>query len=107
MDYINDAVFDDRIQGSIVLVKFSAKHCIPCHLSDTIIAYLEEEYRGAGFVCYDADIDDNVLHREKYNILTVPTFLLFNNGHIIIRVNGYGNTTKAKLVTGIESLLCV
>ena len=85
----SDASFDqDVLQSSLpVLVDFSAPWCAPCREMGPIIDQLAQDYEGKVKI-YKVDTDQNPLLKEKYQIHTWPTFMVFKDGMQQTQVTG-------------------
>jgi len=62
-----------------VLVDFYAEWCGPCKMLSPIIAEIAEEYAGKVKVC-KVNIDEDGGLSDSFNIMSVPTLLVFKNG---------------------------
>jgi thioredoxin 1 len=85
-----------------VLVDFGAAWCPPCRMLAPIIAELAAEYQGVmkvGAVDTDAEID----LAAQYDVVSLPTVLLFKGGQVVDRVVGF--TPKAALKKRLDELL--
>ena len=70
------AVLDSSIP---VFVDFYADWCGPCHIIEPTIEALSEEYNGkVKFV--KINIDNNQELAMKYDVMSIPTSMLFKNG---------------------------
>lgn len=69
-----------------VLVDFFATWCGPCKMQGPILEEVKEENKNIEIV--KVDIDKNKDLALKYNIMSVPTLKLFQNGEIIKEVLG-------------------
>ena len=72
----------------LVLVDFTAEWCGPCHMLAPVIANLNEEWHGAVRVGH-LDIDAQLQTAAAYDVLSIPTLLLFKNGEPVERIVGY------------------
>jgi thioredoxin 1 len=71
-----------------VLVDFSAVWCQPCKMLDPVVEELAGEYgQQVKFVKVDADHNSDIV--MDYNIMSVPTLLLFKGGQVAERMTGY------------------
>lgn len=80
-----------------VLVDFGAEWCQPCKALKPTLESFSKERTDVNFVFVDIDESDKLA--SEYNIMSVPTLAVFNNGQILGRI--VGNAPKAK----IEELL--
>jgi len=92
--------FDSLLQvHQKVLVDFHTQWCVPCRKMVPIVAALEVELKEQVFVLR-IDLDQSKDLADKYNITSVPTFLLFNNAAEVWRQAGL--MTKEALVEQIH-----
>ena len=71
-----------------VLVDFYAEWCGPCKSLSPLIAEIAEEYEGKVKVCKDnIDADEDLA--DYYNVMSVPTLMLFKNGEQAGMMIGY------------------
>ena len=81
--HIRNGEFDTEVlkSGVPVLVDFYADWCGPCHAIAPTIEALSNEFAGkVKFVKVDVDADQEVASR--YEIMSIPTIMLFENGKI-------------------------
>jgi thioredoxin 1 len=84
-DNFQKEVIDEEIP---VLVDFTAVWCGPCKMLDPIVKELAQDWNEkVKFVKLDVDHDPEVA--LKYNVMGVPTLMLFKDGKPIERVTGY------------------
>ncbi len=77
------------LQASIpVLIDFSAVWCAPCKMLDPLVQQLAEEWEGLIKV-YKMDADESSELVARYQVMSVPTLLLFSNGKVVERLAGY------------------
>ena len=74
--------------SSPVLVDFTAVWCGPCKMLDPIIKQLAQEWAGKVKVV-KLDVDDNQDLAMQYQVMGLPTLMLFKAGKPVERVNGY------------------
>jgi thioredoxin len=94
---VSDADFDSLVLQSAepVVVDFWAEWCGPCRM---IAPALEEIATGtlAGKVkIVKLNVDENPKTAAKYNVMSIPTLMLFKNGELASRQ--VGAAPKAKL----------
>jgi len=71
-----------------VLVDFTAEWCGPCHMLAPVVEQLNNEWNGAVKVG-QLDTDANASRVMQYEVLGVPTLILFINGQPVQRLAGY------------------
>jgi thioredoxin 1 len=69
-----------------VLLDFWAEWCGPCKMMNPVIDELEKEYPDLKIVKIDIDADAEMV--QRYNIKSVPTYILEEDGEIVKFVIG-------------------
>ena len=87
---ITDATFEPEVveEGGVVLVDFGAEWCHPCKQLDPVVEELADEWDGRVRVM-KLDIDNNVDSTMKYQVMGVPTLILFKDGEPVERLTGF------------------
>ncbi len=87
--HVNDGEFDQEVLRSNVpvFVDFYADWCGPCKVIAPTIEALSKEYAGrVKFV--KVNVDENQQVAVKYEIMSIPTAMLFENGALTDSVVG-------------------
>ena len=71
--------FDDFTKNGNVLIDFFAEWCMPCITMVPVIEELVGKFRGK-IKFGKVNIDDNQELAQKFNIVSIPNFVLFKNG---------------------------
>ncbi len=104
LSHVSEASFQSEVLDSImpVLVDFTAVWCGPCKMLDPIVNQLADEWAGKVKVV-KLDVDDNPGLAMSYQVMGVPTLMLFVNGQPSERVTGY--QPKDRLVARFKPYL--
>ncbi|MCX2451994.1 thioredoxin [Pedobacter sp. PLR] len=82
------SAFQDLIQsGTPILVDFHADWCGPCKAMNPIVQEVARITEGNARVI-KINIDKNQAAAIRYNVKSVPTFMVFKNGEIVWRHSG-------------------
>ncbi len=86
---LSDATFDEAVSGSDtpVLVDFWAEWCGPCKMVAPTLAEIADEQRGKLTVA-KLNVDDNPDVARRYEVMSIPTLLVFKDGKPAKRIVG-------------------
>ena len=78
---VNDASFEQEVLKSDkpVVVDFWAPWCGPCRVIGPILEDLSEKH-GDRIKFLKLNVDDNLHTSSRYNVLSIPTVILFEGG---------------------------
>lgn len=80
MDEVSDETFEQEVlrAGGKVVVDFWAPWCGPCRAVAPVLEQLAGEREDVRFV--KLDIDENPVTASRYDVLSIPTVILFDGG---------------------------
>ena len=84
---LTNGEFENFSKEGIVLIDFFAEWCMPCMMMSPIIEDLNEEFEGKVNIG-KINIDDNPEISERFQVNSIPTFVLLKEGKEIERLNG-------------------
>ncbi len=70
-----------------VLVDFWATWCGPCKMTEPVIDELAEEFKGKVTIG-KVDVDAQAELAQRFNVLSVPTFMMFKGGKPVGSLTG-------------------
>jgi len=85
---------DDNFENEVlkadlpVLVDFFAQWCPPCQMQGPIVEELAKEVEGKVKVV-KVDVDRAPQTSQKYNVMSIPTLILFKNGQVVKQMVGF------------------
>lgn len=92
--------FEEKVKTGKVLVDCYADWCGPCQMLSPIIDELAEEIKGWKFYKLDTDEASSVM--EKYEIMSIPTLLVFKDGKLEDMLVGLRSKEDLKKVLSDE-----
>ena len=98
---ITDSTFDEEVQSSDtpILVDFWAEWCGPCKMVAPILDEIAVEKAGKIRIV-KLNVDDNVKTAQRFEVMSIPTLILFKDGAPALRV--VGAKSKTALLADIE-----
>jgi thioredoxin 1 len=86
---VTDQEFQTKVLDSDtpVLVDFWAEWCVPCHMVSPLVEEIGQE-KGNALKVVKLNIDENPSATRTYGVMSIPSLILFKDGHEVARVIG-------------------
>ena len=86
---LTDETWDDAVLASSlpVLVDFWAPWCVPCKKVSPVVESLGEKHAGR-LVAAKLDVDEHPVSAQRYDVLSLPTLIVFKGGEPVERLHG-------------------
>jgi thioredoxin 1 len=86
---LTEQTFDEEIKGSEfpVLVDFWAEWCGPCKMIAPILSQIAAEHPETLRIA-KINIDENLELARRYEVMSIPTLILFKDGEPQLRIIG-------------------
>ena len=85
---VTDATFKQETAEGLVLIDFWATWCPPCRLLGPVIAEIAEE-QITSLKVGKVDVDEQKELASQFNIMSIPTMILFKDGKVVKEILGY------------------
>ena len=98
---LTDATFASSVRKGTVLVEFWAQWCGPCHMLSPVLDEIDRERDDLTVLRINAD--ENTATARDYQVMSLPTMLLFRDGEPIRSI--VGARTKSRLLGELDDAL--
>ncbi|MDX8147714.1 thioredoxin [Lentzea sp. NBC_00516] len=98
---LTDATFADKTRTGTVLVEFWAQWCGPCHMLSPVLDEIDRERDDLTVLKINAD--ENTATARDYQVMSLPTMLLFRDGVPIRQI--VGARPKGRLLAELDDAL--
>lgn len=87
---VSDKDFEEKVLKSQtpVLVDFWAPWCGPCRMAEPVLEELSEVYKEKLLIA-KLNVDENQIATSKYDVMSIPTTILFKDGQAVNRQIGF------------------
>ena len=88
--HVSEESFQDEVINASqpVIVDFTAVWCGPCKMLEPVVLELADAWDGKAKIV-KLDVDNNAESAMKYQVMGVPTLMLFVNGEPVERLTGF------------------
>lgn len=99
---LTNSEFENFTKEGTVLIDFFAEWCMPCVMMGPVIEELSEEFKEK-VKFGKVNIEDNSELASKFNVSSIPNFVLFKDGKVVEQIIGsmtqeeLGNVVKENL----------
>ena len=80
-----------------VLIDFYADWCAPCRAMKPVLDQLKDQM-GDNVAIYKINVDKNQMISDRFQVRSIPTFLLFKNGEPVWRKSGMASIKELEQV---------
>ncbi|HDK4439140.1 TPA: thioredoxin [Staphylococcus aureus] len=85
---VTDADFDSKVESGVQLVDFWATWCGPCKMIAPVLEELAADFEGKADIL-KLDVDENPSTAAKYEVMSIPTLIVFKDGQPVDKVVGF------------------
>ena len=94
----NKSNFEKLIKEGKVLVDFNAEWCGPCKMLKPVIEEIAQERSNIKII--SINIDDEEELADRYNVMSIPCLVLFENGEEVKRSVGFKPKSEVESFIG-------
>jgi len=78
---LTNGKFNEFIKEGNVLIDFYADWCMPCVMMGPVVDEASEKFKGK-IKFGKVNVEDNQEIASKFNVMSIPNFVLFKNGKV-------------------------
>ncbi len=93
--HIEEKEFEAATKSGVVLVDFHADWCGPCKTIAPLLETIAKELQGKASIV-KVDVDHAQQVASTYQVTSIPTLILFNNGKVVDRIVGARSAKELK-----------
>jgi len=103
LSHVTDASFEGDVVNSSkpVVLDFWAPWCGPCRMMEPVLKEIAGEHEG--ITVAKLNVDENPDTATRFDILSIPTLLVFENGEVVKKL--VGAMPKAALMNELQPWL--
>jgi thioredoxin 1 len=87
---LND--FKEKISSKVHVIDFFAEWCGPCNIFAPIFEEVANEFSDINFMKIDSDASPELC--QEFNVMSLPTIVIFKDGNEVFRHTGILNKEK-------------
>ncbi|MCB9720041.1 MAG: thioredoxin [Candidatus Omnitrophica bacterium] len=102
---VNTDNFESKIlrAPAATLVDFWAEWCAPCRAQNPVLEELAGEWEGKVRIA-KVNVDDDPELASRYNIMSIPTMILFRDGRAVRQVTGVQSAAQLRALLAASNL---
>jgi thioredoxin 1 len=85
---VTDVNFRQTVKEGLTLLDFYADWCGPCKMLGPVLEELDQEFQGKIKIA-KVNVDENPMVTGQFQVMSVPTMILFKDGQAIEKISGF------------------